>query len=275
MNKDIHFSLEDQKFIDEAIKACQRMGEKTVLLLVGSRAAGFVDSWSDLDLWILGDKSYLSAEERQEYERKGDLFVDRGDFEAHWSFYDINDLIQQLNEWPDEKIWILATSRVLYGSSDTIEEIKKRYSTYPLEIAEKKLKWLFGKYRSLLGPLNMAARNRPVTAFVVTGQVIECLCKICCLAERKPFPYVKWSFEVAKKTHLGTKLYPFINRAVSGIDEFLNPPKEKHFRELVPLKELRATMDIVQSGLKDLGWRCDWIDNPWEAVAETLRRPMP
>ena len=41
MKEDIHFSLEDQQFIDQAINFCQQMGERAVLLLVGSRAANF------------------------------------------------------------------------------------------------------------------------------------------------------------------------------------------------------------------------------------------
>lgn len=280
MNEDIYFSLEDQKSIDEAIKTCQRMGEKAALLLVGSRAAGFDSSWADLDLWMLGDKTFLSAEERQRYESNGELFYEAHelfgrDYEAHWTFYDMNDLVRQLNKWDDEKMWILVTSRVLYGPSDKIEAIKKRFSSYPAEIAERKLKWFFGKYCLSLGPLNMVARGMPVTALVIVGQVIECLCKICCLAEKKPFPYAKWLVEVARRTYLGIRVYPFINKAVFGVEEFVNPPKGKHFRELVPLKELRATEKIVQSGLKDLGWHCDWIDNTDKTVAEAWRQPTP
>lgn len=276
-----HFGLDDQKFMDEAIEACQRLGSEAVLLLVGSRAAGFGSAWSDLDLWILGDKAYLSIEERQTYESKGELFCeahelwDRGDYEAHWTFYDMNDLTEQLSKWNDEKMWILATSRLLCGSSDRFVMMKNRSSSYPAEVAERKLKWLFGKYCLSLGPLNTAARGMPVTALVVAGQVIECLCKICCLAEKKPFPYTKWLVEVAKKTHLGARVYPFVKEAVLGIEEFVNPPSGKHFRELIPLKELRATEQIVQSSLKDLGWRCDWIDDTDKAIAEALNHPAP
>jgi|GEM_PF-821729 len=279
MSENVHFSSDDQKFIDEAIEACQRMGEEAALLLVGSRAAGFGSSWSDLDLWILGDKTFLPIEERQRYETDGELFYEahelwnRRDYEAHWTFYDMNDLVEQLSQWNDEKMWILLTSCVLYCSSDRIEAIKRRFSSYPTEIAERKLKWLFGKYLMSLGPLNTAARGMPVTALVVAGQVIEYLCKICCLAERKPFPYTKWLVEVAKKTYLGAKVYPFMEKAVLGIEEFVNPPAGKHFRELIPLKELRATEEIVQTGLKELGWHCDWVDNTDEAVNEALKRP--
>ena len=66
MKEAIHFSPEDQQFIDRAIDFCQRMGERAVLMLVGSRAANFADEWSDLDLCIIGDKRCLSDEPESE-----------------------------------------------------------------------------------------------------------------------------------------------------------------------------------------------------------------
>lgn len=270
MSQILQFDPEDQEFINRAIQACQRMGAEAVLLLVGSRAAGFADSWSDLDLWILANKTSLTAEERSEYESHGQLFVDRGDMEAHWTFYDMDGLAEQLGQWRyDEKMWILATSCVLYGSAGKAKLLRDRFSSYPPEVAERKLKRYFGKYWSSLGPLNTAARGMPVTALVVAGQVIEYLCKICCLAERKPFPHTKWLVKAAEKTHLGVKLYPFMEKAALGIEEFVSPPAGKHFRELIPLEKLRATKEIVQNGLKDLGWRCDWIDDTGKAVKES------
>jgi hypothetical protein len=46
--------------------------------------------------------------------------------------------------------------------------------------------------------------------------------------------------------------------------------------EWVTVKELRATLPIVQSRLKELGWGCDWIDSPNAAYfEETAKRPEP
>ena len=79
MTEDICFSPEDQQFVDRAIDFCQRMGERAVLVLAGSRSTSFADEWSDLDLWIIGDKQCLSDKDRRVYEQKRELFVDRGD----------------------------------------------------------------------------------------------------------------------------------------------------------------------------------------------------
>lgn len=267
----MHFSADDRSFIDRAIEFRRRMDVASVLLLVGSRAAGYDDSWSDLDLWIIGDKEKLSPQDREKYETHGELFIDRGDYEAHWSFYDYTDISRVLQNWPDEKMWIILISRVLDGCNDTIEQLRNHYRNYPEEVVEQKLKCCFGNYLSLLGPLNLAARGMPESAFLIAGKVVEYLCKISCLAERKPFPYTKWLIKAAQETALGNKVCPYVKRAVSGMAELLHPPKEKNFRELIPLRELRATKDIIREGLKQLGWQCSWIDNTDEAVAEALR----
>ena len=89
-------------------------------------------------------------------------------------------------------------------------------------------------------------------------------------------PYDKWLVEAAKQTQLGAMVYPSIQRAVGGIGDFLDPLADRHWRDWVPVKELRATLPIVQNGLKELGWVCDWIDNPEAAYFdETVRRPAP
>ena len=43
IKENLYFSPEDQQFIDGAINFCQRMGERAVLMLVGSRAANFAN----------------------------------------------------------------------------------------------------------------------------------------------------------------------------------------------------------------------------------------
>jgi len=52
MSEEICFSSADQQFIDRAINFCQQMGERAVLMLIGSRAAGFTDAWSDTQIKI-------------------------------------------------------------------------------------------------------------------------------------------------------------------------------------------------------------------------------
>lgn len=273
----VHFNPEDRQFIDRAIDFSQQMGERAVLMLVGSRAANFADEWSDLDLLIVGDKRCLSDADRKTYEQSRQLFVDRGDYEAHWSFFDEGDLRAWLETWHNEMMWLIATSQTLYGCSSTVEELKHHYRLYPRAVAESKLKWMFGKYYYLQrGPLAMAARSHVEMGFVAVGNVIEYLCKICCIADRQPFSYDKWLVEAAKRTQLGAIVYPSIQRAVHGIGDFLNPPADRHWRDWVPVKELRATLPIVQSELKELGWRCDWVDNPERVYfEETVRRPEP
>ncbi len=89
------FSPKDQEFIDRAVEACQGMGEDAALLLYLFR----------LEMRL--DRPHVSVHVRQNpytgrthrcatttlmgIVSSGQLFVDRGDFEAHWTFYDTDD----------------------------------------------------------------------------------------------------------------------------------------------------------------------------------------
>ena len=100
--------------------------------------------------------------------------------------------------------------------------------------------------------------------------------KFAALLRGNRFPIANGWLKEPKRTQLGAMVYPSIQRAVEGIREFLNPPVGRHWRDWGPVKELRATLPIVQSGLKELGWIDDWIDNPERVYfEETVRRPEP
>jgi len=225
---------DEQAFIERAKVFTGRTGPEAVLLLVGSRAAGLADSWSDLDLWVIGDKGGLSAEESSRYDAGGGLFVDRGDYEAHWIFFDARDLSRILDEWPDEKMWLILTSQVLAGNAAVAADLKARCGKYPAVLLEGRLKWHFGHYWSSLPRLSIAARGHPETGFLMAAKVIDHLCRLSCLAEKRPFPYAKWLPKVARDTAIGRAVWDHVSRAVLGIHEFLELPSGKHFRELVP-----------------------------------------
>lgn len=267
--------MDDAKFIEISKKTCDQMGNKSVLLLVGSRAAGFTDVFSDLDVWILGDKTCLPDDQRGCYARLGMFTNDSFGGGRHWVFYDIQDMKGKLEKWPNEKMWTLATSQYLYGCSETVEYLKASYAQYPKEIAGRKLKWLFGKFWQLIRGCDIIARGKPIAALLNVSQTVECLAKICCVAECKPWPYDKWLTDYARQTQLGIKVFPFVERAVSEIDRVLRPPASGKWQELMPVKEIGCTWGIVKQGLKDAGWQCSWIENWWEALSETFDRPSP
>ena len=264
---------DEAEFVEQARAFTSRVGPRSVLLLVGSRAAGLADSWSDLDMWVIGDKARLTQAERRRYERHSELFVDRGDYEAHYSFYDRDDLRAVLQGYPDEKMWIVLTAKVLFGDRRVAAELKRLCRRYPRRAVEPKLRWHFGRYFQSVNPLNTAARGMPETAFLIAGMVVEHLCKVCCLGERKPFPYAKWLIPVSRRTVLGRKVAPLVSEAILGIDELLHPPEDKYYRALVPLKKLRETREIVCKGLRKLGWRGRWVTVPEEAIAEAMHGP--
>ena len=102
MDEGLSYNLADQKAIEEAIQISRRMGENTCVLLVGSRAAGYEDSWSDLNLWLLGDREDLPDEERELFDSAGWLMMSLGDTGVQAAFRDVSDVLTRLNAWDDE-----------------------------------------------------------------------------------------------------------------------------------------------------------------------------
>ena len=141
--------------------------------------------------------------------------MDRGDLEAHWHFYDEDYLFNRLAEWPAEMMWILATAKHLHGSQETLADLQSRYAAFPRPVAETKLKWLVGYFRTLPGPMfKLAGTGRTSGAFSLAGLAIDAICKICCVAECRPWPYHKWLTEVADTTRLGRTLMPMSQRCM-------------------------------------------------------------
>lgn len=275
MDEGLSYDLADQKAIEEAIRAAQRLAKGTCVLLVGSRAAGYEDNWSDLNLWLLGDRKDLPDVERQQLEASGWLMLPLGDTGAHAVFRDVDDVLTRLNAWDDEHLWVFLTSHILYGPYERVAEIKRRFAEYPRNVLERKVRWFYGRYVHSLDALNVAARGMTEASVLVIGHVIESVCKLCCLAEGKPFPYPKWVVEAARRTTLGRTVYPMVREAVNGIHELVDPPRDTAYEQLLPIRALRATREFVAAGLRDLGWTDEWIEQPLEAVEDYFRRRVP
>lgn len=275
MDEGLSYGLADQKAIEEAIRISQRLGGETCVLLVGSRAAGYEDNWSDLNLWLLGDREDLPDEERQQLDTAGWLMFPLDDTGVQAIFRDVDDLLTRLNAWDDEQLWVFQNSHILYGPYERVAEIKRRFGRYPQAVLERKVRWFYGRYVNSLEALNVAARGMNEASVLVIGHVIESLCKLCCLAEDKPYPYPKWVMEAAKRTELGRTVCPMVRSAVAGMAELVHPLNAAPYDERTPIRELRATRAPVAAGLRALGWTNDWIDRPQEAIEDYFRRRVP
>ena len=265
MDKDI-IGTDNQEFCQRAITESEKYGQGASVLLVGSRGAGYIVSWSDIDLWVLGDKRALNDTAAKEYALTRQIFVDRGDLEAHYTFYDLGDLRQRLQEWPDELLWLLQRSRILHDPLGRASELRTQFADYPEDIMQDKLRWQLCEYSQHQGRLGVAGRGMPVAAVMAAGRCIETACRICCLAERKPYPYLKWLRRAAGETRLGEIVCPVVDRAVEHIQELATPPEGVPYTDLIPLKELRSLKPTLCRELARIGWTGDWVENPGHYV---------
>ena len=265
----------DREFIKQAIAICDRLDPNAVLLLTGSRAAGFVGAGADLDLWILGNKKDLTPEEQNAYATNGSLFVDRGDLRAHYEFFDITDLTESLQQWFDEKMWIVSQAKFIQGNRGIIDDLKECCAAYPHEVAEKKLKWLVANCRANFSSFPKSGDSKPIAGFMVLGRIIEYLCKMCCIAQYTPFPYTKWLVRVAKETQLGTKVVPLIERSMAEFETSPFLPVDTLAPDWPPRRELMNAFNVSLVELQIMGWDVPWLDDPWKAVDNKTRHPMP
>lgn len=258
----------EQEFLGQALDFHKKLGNDSVLLLVGSRAAGYMDDWSDLDMWVVGKKGKLDSKNKDIYRKTGQIFVDRGDMEAHFHFKDIEDLKIDIENWKDPIIWLMKESKVINGEYKDFPILKNKCKQYPRKVAEQKLKAEIGRYIiSKGGSLVMAARTGEIyTSIIAAGNILESLCKISCYAEQYPIPYEKWLFKVAKNTTIIKKILPLISEAVLNIEEIIKRPKEKHFREWIPVKNLRGAKNIIVESLLEIGWKGKWVRNPEDCI---------
>lgn len=266
---------EDRAFVADSIRACERLGSGAALLLVGSRAAGFAGTGSDLDLWLLGSRADLSPEERAIFDANGELFVDRGDLTAHRTFLDTEILTAELSRWNDEKMWVLATSKPVHGNGEAALRLKERFRNYPRDVARRKLRWLVGSSRALLSSIPKSGERRALAAIPVLGRIVESLCRICCVADETPFPYPKWLVRVASDTRLGSSVVPAIEDALGALESSPRLPADVAASDWPPRRALMQAFRVALEGLPRLGWRDDWIDDPWLAVSEFHSRPTP
>lgn len=261
--------------MQRAVAACERLGPEAVLLLVGSRAAGFAGPGADLDLWILGDAARLSRDEQAAHARRGELFVDRGDLRAHYSFFDARTIAARVDGWQDETMWILSTSHVVHGRAATAAPLVERSRTYPREVAERKLEWLVGSCRSLGSAFPKSGEGRAAGGALVFGRLLESLCKLCFVADRHPFPYTKWLARAARETRVGARVWPHVESALAALESSPLLPEGVRAPDWPPRRELMGGFRAALDALPALGWGATWIEDPWQAAGAYLSRPVP
>ena len=110
---------------------------------------------------------------------------------------------------------------------------------------------------------------------MICAQIVECLCRLCCIAEYTPFPYTKWLVRAAGQTRLGERVMPLVDAAQEELR--LSPllPVETLAPQWPPRQKLKAAFDRALAQLAAWGWSDEWIEQPWLAVGVTHLRQAP
>ena len=252
-------------FQAKTIEDAQKLGKSTAVLLVGSRGAGLARPTSDLDLWLIGDKETLPPDQRKLYDERGELFVDRGDWNwnAHYKFHDERDLRKRLADWRDPWPWMLKRSVILLDDTGRAAQLKSEYELMPREIQERGLcRWLL-TFREALIWMKGDGMNGATARLLAVSRCLEALCKVCCFADGVPPPYPKWLRLEAERTRVGMRLRDVLDVVLRETDNVTLGAEGRDFRTVSPIKELRELRDgRLARELNELGWSAPWIDDP-------------
>lgn len=259
---DLDLSDAERGFVHEAMSLGDQLGEDSILLLTGSRATGDQHLWSDLDLWLSGDKSGLPSEEAAIYNRRQPLYIADRDIEAHVSFYDYGDLERCLASWPVEMIWILSHALPLGGDEMRFSAIRDRFVTMPDEVVETKLKQAFGSFLKII---HDAAREQ--VKILGLRDSIDIISRICCLAERRPYSYLKRREQAAMDTETGRILLSEIYEHSLMPGEIAVPAYEPELQLWITREAISAIGIQLTERLKTLNWSGPWLDDPMIAIS--------
>jgi hypothetical protein len=211
--------------------------DRSAVVIVGSSVRGVRDAFVDVDILAFVPRSAydaLYACYRQGVETGRIQVLNPAAFqydefpltliarvEGHYKVHTYEELEEQVERHDDVAMWIHAESRVLHDPSGRYHRIRERCATYPYDVWQDKMGQLYHRAweaaASAGNPLRR--RDRPGVALTMTDCLAYVL-RLCCVVDRRPYPYDKWLYQEAMRTTSGRDLRPVIDAL---LDELCAP----------------------------------------------------
>jgi len=206
----------------------ETLWKQSSVVVVGSAIADFSDEFSDIDVFVYVDENryeavygwYKSAIDAGtvailnpsalKYDEFPMVYLKNAN--GHYEIETYQAVESRISAYDDTYLWIYSHARILHDPRGRFAELKKR-SAYPQAILQQKLRQHYLKawngIAAMKGPL---ARNQPETVKLIVSEGLLHVLKMCCLADKKPFPYTKWLLHAALPTELGNRIRPYLVR---------------------------------------------------------------
>jgi hypothetical protein len=225
-----------ERYIEEQIYALPgttRHREQFTILLTGGRAAGMFTPGSDVDIDVVcprevcdavlhaaqrariirGDRFFFGYLEGDDWQR----YFGEGISRPHFSLVALHRVAQDFAEYRDVPLWIWTNARIITDPGDQFGRIVSTFRGYRREVLVPKIKyrWLLAAYADVdTYPHHHGSDDDLLPGATAILATVNELLRLFFLVEGEPFPYVEKLMPLAKKTALGSKFCPVLQRAV-------------------------------------------------------------
>jgi predicted nucleotidyltransferase len=208
--------------------------KRSAVVVTGSTARGAVDEFADLDVNVYVpeasfDPLYADYQKAADDERvqvmnpKAFLyhefpFVPMAGLHGHYRVYLFEDLERKIALHDDIAMWVHQTGIVVHDPSARYTTIQRAASAYPEDVWRERIRFHYLEAVLSAGAASNPLRRNDLNAVTLT--MTDCVAhvlRLCCLLDRKPFPYDKWLYHEALQTQGGRELGPLLEEFLDEI----------------------------------------------------------
>ena len=126
---------------------------------------------------------------------------------GHYKVEKFDDLENQVEEFDDVTRWLHGSSSVLHDPTHRYARVQRLCSGYPEDVWRSKLTCHYLQaWGAASNASNQLRRNEREAVILTMTACVSHLLKLCCLMDRRPFPYDKWLYQEAMSTESGIAL---------------------------------------------------------------------
>jgi hypothetical protein len=228
----------------EGLDIWRECWEESAVAIVGSSLQALKDEFTDIDVLAFVPQAAYRAlyEDYRNAVKAGRIEVlnpnafqydefplvvlpkTKGHYQVH-TFEEVENIVGQ---YDDIIMWIHRNSLVLHDPSGRYGNLQKEAQAYPDQVWKKKVRFHYLEaYRAATSASNPLRRGDKKAVFLTMTDCLVHLLRLCCLLERRPFPYDKWLYREAIETAAGRELKPLL-------DNFFEELRRPELRRIEP-----------------------------------------
>ncbi len=201
---------------------------QSAVVIVGSSVHGIDDEFADIDILAFVPQpaypaiyeDYRSAISEGRLQTFNAIAFQYDEFplmlipsiHGHYQVHRFEEVEERTKQYDDVVMWIHGSARILHDPSGRYGALREQARTYPENLWKQKVRSHFlSAWKAAVAASNPLRRgDRPGVVLTMTNCIAHLL-RLCCLLERRPFPYDKWLYQEAMRTRAGQDLQPLFD----------------------------------------------------------------